>query len=130
MWLPGQNACVLMLSYLNFYPTGTSAQGWGFPRMSEIQSGALALQPWGLLPRVWPHSGHDVHEGCPLEGGSRESWGIFPKWKAGDQARPEYPETSLGKEGKKDKLQWRASKHPFRQETQLPSPHLGEDQKE
>lgn len=70
-WVSGKcagrtNTCVLMLSYLNFSPLCEH------PGRAGVFQGCwkLGLEPFssscGLLPRIWPRSGHDVHKGCPL----------------------------------------------------------------
>lgn len=118
------NACVLMLSYLNFSPRCEH------PHRAGVFQGCrkLGLEPLlssrGLLPRVWPHSGHDVHEGCPLEGGSNlGGGGIFPQMESrGPSEDQSTLETSLGKgRQKKDKLQWEGPPNILSaRKTQLP----------
>lgn len=120
------NACVLMLSYLNFSPRCE------YPRRAGVFQGCrkLGLEPLlssrGLLPRVWPHSGHDVHEGCPPEGGSNLGWvaDFPPNGKQGTKRGPEYPRNVFGEgKAKKDKLQWEGPPNILSaRKTQLPKP--------
>ena len=78
------------------------------------------------LPRVWPHSGHDVHEGCPLVGGSNLGRGVDfpPNGKQGTKRGPEYPGNIFGEgKAKKDKLQWEGPPNILSaRKTQLPKP--------
>lgn len=120
------NTCVLMLSYLNFSPCCEH------PLRAGVFQGCrkLGLEPLlssrGFLPRVWPHLGHDVHEGCPPEGGSNLGRGVDfpPNGKQGTKRGPEYPRNIFGEgKEKKDKLQWEGPPNilPARK-TQLPKP--------
>lgn len=77
------------------------------------------LQPWASCLGSGLIRAMTLHEGCPLEGGFLTWVGDFPcKWKAGDQARPEYPGNIFGEgKAKKDKLQWEGPPNIlFRQE--------------